>query len=378
MAKVVSYGWNRRRSAEVSRQQAEADRMDKGYEVRKEQLFNGTKTFVEILRENRGSKGEQVSKKFGQKETERDSMKELTMFWSGHQREEHWLRRCAVGVLKTFSKVDSVNDRLESRGFKFTSHFVGTKSVLWCFESEIDKEGSLITGWVIGEPLLVDEDTALRKRLDKGRILVLVSQEEIVSAKVRVEVGKGSFLVRVKEESVEVDGQWIEKYLGLKKDDLEALQKSSDVNSWREEYDREAIGEKLGLSGQFRTGECEAQEKARGWFKRRQNKGGKAANRKNWEADQPSSDASEEESGSPTIPRRSMHEKGKYGERGECSKPDQLRKDESVLGGLDNRETNIGPQNYSRSPSLEGPLKEHLDKVDKEVGLAEKVGDKGQ
>ncbi|KAK0587395.1 hypothetical protein LWI29_022129 [Acer saccharum] len=196
------------------------------------------------------------------------------------------------------------------------------------------------------------------------------------------------------------------------------------------EDDREAIGEKLGLSGQFRTGECEAQEKARGWFKRRQNKGGKAANRKNWEADQPSSDASEEESGSPTIPRRSMHEKGKYvwipkprlpvqrkkfgkllirenqdqkgksgefdnttsekeeglflefikwkGERGECSKPDQLRKDESVLGGLDNRETNIGPQNYSRSPSLEGPLKEHLDKVDKEVGLAEKVGDKGQ
>ena len=115
--------------------------MDKGYEVRKEQLFNGTKTFAEILRENRGSKGEQVSKKFGQKEIERDSMKELTMFWSGHQREEHWLRRCAVGVLKTFSKVDSVNDRLESRGFKFTSHFVGTKSVLWCFESEIDKEG---------------------------------------------------------------------------------------------------------------------------------------------------------------------------------------------------------------------------------------------
>ncbi|KAK0587981.1 hypothetical protein LWI29_032225 [Acer saccharum] len=162
---------------------------------------------------------------------------------------------------------------------------------------------------------------------------------------------------------------------------------------------------KLGLLGQFRTGECEAQEKARGWFKRRQNKGGKATNMKNREADQPSSDASEEESGSPTIPRRSRHEKGKYvrvpkprlpvqrkkfrkllirenqdqkgksgesdnttskeeeglflefikwkGERGECLKPDQ-------------------------SPSLEGPLKEHLDKVDKEVGLAEKVGDKGQ
>ena len=248
---------------------------------------------------------------------------------------------------------------------------------------------------MIGEPLLVDEDTALRKRLDKGRILVLVSQEEIVSAKVRVEVGKGSFSVRVKEESVEVDGQWIEKYLGLKKDYLEALQKSSGVNSWREEDDREAIGEKLGLSGQSRIGECEAQEKARGWFKRRQNKGGKATNRKNREVDQPSSDVSEEESGSQTIPSRSRHEKGKYewvpkprlpvqrkkfgkllirenqdkkgksgefdnttseeeeglflefikwkGERGECSKPDQLRKDETVLGRLDNRETNIRP-----------------------------------
>ncbi|KAK1549368.1 hypothetical protein Q3G72_000956 [Acer saccharum] len=214
------------------------------------------------------------------------------------------------------------------------------------------------------------------------------------------------------------------------KDDPETLQKSSGVNSWREEDDREAIGEKLGLSGQSRIGECEAQEKARGRFKRRQNIGGKAANRKNREADQPSSEASEEESGSLTIPRRSRHEKGKYewvpkprlpvqrkkyrkllirenqdqkgkigesdnttseeeeglflefvkwkGEKGECSKPDQLRQDETVLGGLDNRGTKIGPQNYSRSPSLEGPLKDHLDKVDKEVGLAETVGDKGQ
>ncbi|KAI9177632.1 hypothetical protein LWI28_017547 [Acer negundo] len=230
------FGFDSARPAEGFKHQAETDRTEKGFSVaRKEQAYNGTKTFVEILRENRGMKREQVSKESKQGETERVRIKESTMSWSSHQREELWLRRCAVSVLKSFSNVECVSDRLKSRGFNFTSRFVGTKSVLWCFNLELENEGFINNiflwedrfvlmrnwsdipsshlrmawilcteiplchwsfdfffklGWVIGEPLLVDEATAFRKRLDRGRILVLVNQEKSVSAKVKVEVGK--------------------------------------------------------------------------------------------------------------------------------------------------------------------------------------------
>ncbi|KAK0601191.1 hypothetical protein LWI29_022035 [Acer saccharum] len=63
----------------------QANRMEKGfYEERKEQKYYGNKTFAEILRENRETKGVQVSKESGQREKERGGMKDLTMFWSSH------------------------------------------------------------------------------------------------------------------------------------------------------------------------------------------------------------------------------------------------------------------------------------------------------
>ncbi|KAK1578672.1 hypothetical protein Q3G72_032227 [Acer saccharum] len=180
------------------------------------------------------------------------------MFWSTHQREEHWLRRCAIGILKSFSNLESVNERLRIRGFQFTSHYIGTKSVLWCFDSEVDKEGFINNrffwddrseffvklGWVIGEPLLVDEDTISRKRLDKGRILVLVQQQEMVSSYVKVDVGRGSFSITVKEEETQVCSKWIEQFLGLQ---MEDTFRKNDYGS--EEEERETIGEKIGSRG---------------------------------------------------------------------------------------------------------------------------------
>ncbi|KAK0598633.1 hypothetical protein LWI29_036499 [Acer saccharum] len=182
------------------------------------------------------------------------------MFWSKHQREDQWLGRCAIGILKSFSNIDCVNDRLRNRGFSFTAHYVGVKTVLWCFESELEKAGFiqnsffwkdcfvsmgnwsdspasnlrmvwisctgiplcywskeffLKMGWMLGEPLMVDEDTVQRRRLDKGRILILVQQEASVTTNIRVEVGNGFFMVATKEESIQVDHAWIENFLGL-------------------------------------------------------------------------------------------------------------------------------------------------------------------
>ncbi|KAI9191723.1 hypothetical protein LWI28_012558 [Acer negundo] len=57
--------------------------------------------------------------------------------------EEHSIsrRRCAIGSLKEFSSLSSVNRRLSNKDYPFTSSYVGDKSILWCFDSVIEKEG---------------------------------------------------------------------------------------------------------------------------------------------------------------------------------------------------------------------------------------------
>ncbi|KAI9185036.1 hypothetical protein LWI28_003549 [Acer negundo] len=227
-----------------------------------EKSNSGNKSFVEVLKGDRVIKEDHIRNRNVQKSVEQGSRKDLTMFWNSHQREDHWLRKCVVGVLKSFSTVECVCNRLASRGFHFSAHFVGNKRVMWRFETELDKEGFMNNnffwkdcfvsmriwfenldaslclvwincsgiplrfwcsdffmklGWVIGEPLLVDEVTALMRRFDKCQILVLVRQEEKVSAKVKVDVGNGAFTVTVQEEETEVDGRWVEKFLGLQK-----------------------------------------------------------------------------------------------------------------------------------------------------------------
>ena len=52
-----------------------------------------------------------------------------------------WLDRCAIWVLKKFSSVSKVNERLIDRGYCFTSRYMGGKAILWCFESVEDGEG---------------------------------------------------------------------------------------------------------------------------------------------------------------------------------------------------------------------------------------------
>ena len=186
-----------------------------------------------------------------------------------------------------------------------TKQNFGIKSVLWCFESELDKEGFINNrffwddrfvsmqswydnfpsdqrmawvrvsgiplsywcpdffmklGWMFGEPLLVDEATINRRRLDRGRILVLTSQEEVITTKVRVEVGNGSFPVTVKEESEEGDGKWIEEFLGL-------ITVVSGEKGWSEEEEWVTNGQKSSRRSQTPAEDCEAQEKAEGWFK---------------------------------------------------------------------------------------------------------------
>ncbi|KAK1560187.1 hypothetical protein Q3G72_023350 [Acer saccharum] len=464
VSKLASFGWNKRRSVEGSWYQNEPAYREKetkgGTTV---QTNNGTKSFAEALRSNKVMKGPQISDESVKKGQGLGNMKELSMFWNSHQREECWLRRCAMGTLKSFSNVECVNERLISRGFHFTSHFMGSKRVLWVFESEIDKEGFINNrffwddrfvsmknwsdssdsntrmvwinctgiplcywssdffvklGWVIREPLLVDEETLCRRRLDMGRILILVKQEEVVSAKVKVEVGKGSFSVVVKKEDKKIDGQWIEQYLGLRKIDIQDMQNCNQVCEGWEEEDDQAVGGKLGSRWQPREEFCKAQED-RVWQHRHQARSRKTAGMRKKETDMSSLDVSEGDRAFSNIPRKNLHVKGKkkwvpkprqtvqhegYGKliirenqsqrkgrvsdststseeegfisdfkkwRGECSKTKIQKEGGDGQGhGLDSRNPNQDFQeiSFGRSPSLDGPLREFWRTLKRKLG----------
>ncbi|KAK0597373.1 hypothetical protein LWI29_024638 [Acer saccharum] len=420
-----------------------------------DQTYKGHKTFAEAVKVNNQKREAHTIEEKG--------LKFLSMFWSSHQREELWLRKCAMGMLKSFSKVECVNERLRNRGFQFSAHFLGAKSVLWCFESEIDKEGFINNrffwedcfasmrnweespvsntrlvwincsgiplcywskeffeklGWIFGETLLVDEETSQRIRLDRGRILVQVRQEELVSTNVKVDVGKGSFTVKVMEEATQVDGRWVEQYLGLQKKESQDWQGRSWKNYAGEEDDRGTVGAQIGLRWQDRGMGGEELEVTTG-EDRCQVKGRKVAARMKKASDTSSMVKSNYEFSFPNLHRKTN--KGKEKEkwvpktrktgqrkglgkvwidedkgqrcrgvisdstsisveerrilndkkwRGECSRQEVFKEErETEYNGL-TKENSQAQHNFvfSRSQSLDGPLKEFMKQVERGIG----------
>ncbi|KAI9195785.1 hypothetical protein LWI28_018006 [Acer negundo] len=169
-----------------------------------------TSTFAEAVKKNLGGKVERGKKA---------EAKLVRLSWDGTWCKDSWLSKCAFRVLKDFSSVFSVNERLSNRGFSFFSIYLGDKKALWHFDSEcdiigliknrvlrddsflkmerwsmeatilsksvwIEVFGVLLNCWslsffmkinnVLGEPPLVDENTVKKRRLDVGRLLVLI------------------------------------------------------------------------------------------------------------------------------------------------------------------------------------------------------------
>ncbi|KAI9180091.1 hypothetical protein LWI28_001061 [Acer negundo] len=111
-----------RKSANGSRHESVSkDRVFQHKEGDAEEFFNRKKSFAEILKRNHVFKGE---KECHAHETSQESVKELSMTWNRHQRDVLWLRNFAVATLKSFLNVETVNEKLASRGFTFSSHFI--------------------------------------------------------------------------------------------------------------------------------------------------------------------------------------------------------------------------------------------------------------
>ncbi|KAK2648768.1 hypothetical protein Ddye_016257 [Dipteronia dyeriana] len=213
-SKVAAYGWNCHRThdprpSQFQPKSREEDGLlkDRNCEDQKVE-HKGSRSYVELV--------------IGLQKSKSRIEEEWVMSWNDQNNEDEWLSRCAVGILKDFTNMERVNHRLSSRGFSFCLTYLGDKLVLWCFDSDIERDGfvknkffwddrfssmakwsSKFTpqarlvwiryegvpmrfwkedffmklGWLLGEPLMIEEDTVIKWRFDRGKKLLLVPKD---------------------------------------------------------------------------------------------------------------------------------------------------------------------------------------------------------
>ncbi|KAK1582334.1 hypothetical protein Q3G72_014056 [Acer saccharum] len=264
LSKVASYGWSKRRI--VVAKHPKFNGAHGGFGGRRfppSSAERGIKTARKILvigpqpHDSKRSFVEVVDGKAGLAEEE----KVVTFIWKGQKEGDGWLRKCAVGVLNRFSSISRVNNHLEERDFAFSSTFLGGRRILWQFESEVECEGlirnsffwtdcfrsmekwsdmlkyDVRTVWVdlwgiplscwnkeffyslgrsLGDPLLLDEDTLRRRRLDRGRMLVALPLDKTVPNKIKSMINGEVVYVALVEDKNPMSSGWINEFLELK------------------------------------------------------------------------------------------------------------------------------------------------------------------
>ncbi|KAK1565052.1 hypothetical protein Q3G72_017703 [Acer saccharum] len=189
--------------------------------------------------------------------------KSISMTWSGDLEvdTEDWISRSAFGKLREFASVEMVNKNLEDRGIVYSAAYMGGKYVVWTFESSFDRDGFINNGflwrkcfstmsegratwnncskliWVdiygvplscwcksffyklgnmIGEMMWIEKDTFSKSRLDRGRILVLISPEKSIPSEVQLKIRNEVVMTKLEIPNIPVSGDWLVQSLGLK------------------------------------------------------------------------------------------------------------------------------------------------------------------
>ncbi|KAK1591450.1 hypothetical protein Q3G72_007980 [Acer saccharum] len=104
-----------------------------------------------------------------------------------------------------------------------------------CHISDVSKTGFSI-GWILREPLNIEDDTNFRRRFDRGRLLVLIPHARPCPGKIKVAYGEDLFALRIFKDEAPADLAWLDNFLGLKKDNLNfMLEKGGVANEFVKE-----------------------------------------------------------------------------------------------------------------------------------------------
>ncbi|KAK3222667.1 hypothetical protein Dsin_009692 [Dipteronia sinensis] len=308
VSKVASHGWEMRRS--VDRQRSRGSPIQKRTNER-DSRPNGDYNFASGKKSYAGAVG--GVRPYKDRGDGSENSKMISISVEGLQPDEDWLKRRAVGALKVFANISDVNQNLVRRGIPFSTAYSGDKSIIWSFQSEkhrdyfiknqllwkigfssmvksgdsvipqarmawISCSGVPLTwwikpffmrlGWIIGEPLLVDDNTKYRNRCDRGRFLALIPHNQSCPSKIRVIDGRRSFSVTLSEEATLCDEQWIRSFLGLKKKEevLSELKSGNTISmvvreATRNNGDRLDRGNEVGGTDNEMTGVKKAEPK---------------------------------------------------------------------------------------------------------------------
>ncbi|KAK0576278.1 hypothetical protein LWI29_014851 [Acer saccharum] len=150
---------------------------------------------------------------------EETSIKEVVK-WDEGANDNSWLRFYAVSVLKKISDVSSVIKGSRWLWNEFFSS-VGTWSIAITPQSRlawVEVRGIPMhvwceglcrrLGWAIGEPVLTADETLRKEKNFVGKVLVLIPFSHRCPGMIKVDTGKISFSVSVKEDSVPVSDEW--------------------------------------------------------------------------------------------------------------------------------------------------------------------------
>ncbi|KAK1565073.1 hypothetical protein Q3G72_018124 [Acer saccharum] len=134
VSKMANFGWKSRRSV-VLRQSG--SRMVDGEVGKVNRMFTGSKkghqrmrSFAEVVYGNRFK---------GNDECAKVSEEGISMTWDSVDKEDLWLSRCTIGVLKKFTEVAYMISRVRLKGFSFQTNYLGDKLIIWRFDSVEEK-----------------------------------------------------------------------------------------------------------------------------------------------------------------------------------------------------------------------------------------------
>ncbi|KAI9156951.1 hypothetical protein LWI28_014588 [Acer negundo] len=309
-SKVAITDWDKRRKDGTSllgRNQRGADR-SKGTRDSSTSLDVRGKGYQTFVSNSERSYAEAVygHQNYDQFRDSKKADKNVKISWLERKEEREWISRCAIGTLYVFSNYDGARKRLKDRGYSVKTSYLGDNHILWCFETKTDRDGFLANrffwedcfssmnkwnvsyisksklvwiecyeiplfcwnsnfflklGGIVGESLLVEVDTAMKKSLDRGRVLVLKDPPQEVPHLIKIQKDHGIFPVKLSKDQIPVDISWVKQHLGIYNEDLNLnpLDEMERVNSLEDLEDvtvrtksQEKDKRKMGVAGQVR------------------------------------------------------------------------------------------------------------------------------
>ncbi|GLT95391.1 hypothetical protein SLE2022_130750 [Rubroshorea leprosula] len=234
---------------------ASEEGMSSNNDVRQVESTKGMESVVEVVQETIPERSTVPLISDGRVEERFSSKTDLVLEFSPNDEEVAWLKRSMVAMVRSLDMVKKIQNRLDVDGLLVNVALLGGHHVILvdysegCLEEFISHNSELVDSWfewiqpisssmkasgsrlvwlrfagvplkawsercftelggLIGEVILVDEDTRSKSFLCEGRVLILSEEKSKISATIALKVDGMVFPIAVQEEEWRMDPDW--------------------------------------------------------------------------------------------------------------------------------------------------------------------------